>query len=141
MTIKFVTKTGKRVETQNVDILFEAARSGEITPSTVVEVNGRPVWAGKIKNLFPPGTEVPAGEPPALPPAPADALPESIKTAFKILYVFLYISAVCGILYALFVAAVVPPVGIGIAVSSIIWSVGSYQFLRVLEYIATKISE
>lgn len=144
MTIIFTTLDGERVETQNVDRLFEAAREGKIAPTTVVEVDGKRVWAGKIKKLFPPRTPVPAGDQSPEPVAPPDSeeeLPEQVKTAFGILYVFIYISAICGILYATLVGVAVPAIGFGVAISSIIWTVASYQFLRILEYIATKISK
>lgn len=51
MTIKFTTTDGRTVETTDKNVLFETARKGEITPETLVEVNGKTYLAKKIKEL------------------------------------------------------------------------------------------
>lgn len=145
MTIIFTTLDGKRVETQNVDRLFEAAREGKIAPTTVIEVDGKRVLAGKIKKLFPPGTPVPAGDPPAVPlPEPAttgDEPPKSVKMAISFLFALIYINAICGIAYGLFVGSAIPAIGIGVIIGTIFGSAVGFAHLHILEYIATKISK
>lgn len=51
MTIIFITLAGERVETSDVKELKRRAANGEITPDTIVNVDGMPYLANKIKGL------------------------------------------------------------------------------------------
>ena len=51
MTIIFITLAGERVETSDVQEVKRRAANGEITPNTIINVNGTPHLANKIKGL------------------------------------------------------------------------------------------
>lgn len=67
MTIIFITLAGERVETSDVKELKRRAANGEITPDTIINVDGTPHLANKIKGLVfgTPANETP--EPPSVP--------------------------------------------------------------------------
>lgn len=72
MTIIFITVDGERVETSDVKELKRRAANGEITPDTIINVDGTPHLANKIKGLVfgTPANETPV--PPSVPPEMAD---------------------------------------------------------------------
>ncbi|MBR4835219.1 MAG: hypothetical protein IKU86_12955 [Thermoguttaceae bacterium] len=69
MTIIFITLAGERVETSDVKELKRRAANGEITPDTIVNVDGTPHSANKIKGLVF-GTS--ANETPSAPSVPPE---------------------------------------------------------------------
>lgn len=92
MTIIFKTRDGKHVDTTDKNVLIEAAKNGEITPDTVVTIDGMGIEARRIKGLVF-GAPAPAPEPAPIPaPAPApstakkataaDPLPKPVCEAF-----------------------------------------------------------
>lgn len=98
MTIKFTTTDGRTVETTDKNVLFEAARKGEIIPETMVDIDGRIGVAGQIK-----GMEFGAAKAttaPATPETREDALPPKTKKALdglrNIAYAIGYVSAIIG---------------------------------------------
>lgn len=72
MTIIFITLAGERVETSDVKELKRRAANGEITPDTMLNVDGTPHLANKIKGLVfgTPANETPST--PSVPPEVAD---------------------------------------------------------------------
>lgn len=92
MTIIFKTRDGRTVETTDKNVLIAAAKNGEISPDTVVTIDGAGINAGRIKELVfgDPPPAAPANPPkpePAPAPKPAekknaDLLPKPIRAAF-----------------------------------------------------------
>ena len=79
MTIIFKTRDGRTVETTDKNVLFAAAKNGEIGPDTVVTIDGAGIEARRIKGLVF-GAPAPAPEPPKpTPPAPAPKPAEKEK--------------------------------------------------------------
>lgn len=154
MIILFTKLNGEHVNTTDKIVLIEAAKNGEITPDTVVTIDGMGIEARRIKGLVF-GAPAPAPEPPK-PAAPAPApepeptqpgkLPESVADAFSGLSGLAYISG------GLLLLAGVPAIGLGLEsgniisiVTGAIVSVGGIAqiiavswALNILEYIAKK---
>lgn len=155
MTIIFKTRDGRTVETTDKNVLIAAAKNGEITPDTVVTIDGAGINAGRIKELVfgdpPPATPV---NPPKPEPAPSPKpeptqpgkLPDAVANAFSGLSGLAYISGV------LLLIAGLPAIGLGLESGNIISIVtgaivsagGMAQIiavswmLTILEYIAKK---
>lgn len=94
MTIKFTTTDGRTVETTDKNVLFEAARKGEITPETVFECNGQTMRASQIKGMEFGTAKTSTQE------LRKDALPLKTKKALdglrNIAYAIGYVSAIVG---------------------------------------------
>lgn len=69
MTIIFITLAGERVETSDVKEVKRRAANGEITPDTIINVDGTPHLANKIKGLV---FGTPANETSSTPSVPSD---------------------------------------------------------------------
>lgn len=129
MTIRFVTLDGEQVETHSVERLFEAANEGKITPTTIIEVDGKRVPAGKIKNLFPNLDALIAGESEA----------NKIQTAAWILFAFIIIDATGWIAYGAYLASELPQAGLTVIARTIFKSAGLLTFWYIFKHMATKI--
>lgn len=69
MTIIFITLAGERVETSDVKELKRRAANGEITPDTIINVDGTPHLASRVKGIV---FGTPANETSATPSVPSD---------------------------------------------------------------------
>jgi hypothetical protein len=155
MTIIFKTRDGRTVETTDKKVLIAAAKNGEISPDTVITIDGAGINAGRIKELVF-GAPAPAPKPDPTPaPAPAkkapaaDPLPKPIRAAFDWLTnagvllwwlaAFIWVLAGCAFLANDFV---------GVAVSSFV-AAGCCIYnafflsniLKILEYIAVNVTK
>lgn len=158
MIILFTKLNGEHVNTTDKNVLIEAAKNGEITPDTVVTIDGMGIEARRIKGLVF-GTPAPAPEPPKpAGPAPApkpaekknaDPLPKPIRAAFEWLTnagvllwwlaAFVWVLAGCAFMANDF---------IGVAVSSFV-AAGCCIYnafflaniLKILEYIAVNVTK
>lgn len=74
MTIIFITLAGEQVETSDVKELKRRAANGEITPDTIINVDGTPHLASKIKGLVfgTPANETPSSASASVPPEVAE---------------------------------------------------------------------
>lgn len=159
MTIIFKTRDGKHVDTTDKNVLIEAAKNGEITPDTVVTIDGMGIEARRIKGLVF-GTPAPAPEPTPIPaPAPApstaknataaDPLPKPVRAAFEWLtnagVLLWWLTAfIWGLAGCAFLANDV----IGMAISSFV-AAGCCIYnafflaniLKILEYIAVNVTK
>ena len=70
MTIIFITLAGERIETSDVQEVRRRAANGEITPDTIINVDGTPHLASRVKGIVF-GTS--ANETPSTPSVPPEA--------------------------------------------------------------------
>ena len=161
MTIKFTMTDGRTIETTDKNVLFEAARNGEITPDTVFECNGQTMRASQIKGMeF--GTSK-ATTAPATPEIQKNVLPEKIILALDHLrglsFACAGLAAVAGALlffksfggeeqYIKYVGHVKTPAnpvgigtGVGMMIGAVISGYMSHCFFDILEYIAKAVTK
>lgn len=161
MTIKFTTTDGRTVETTEKNVLFEAAKNGEITPETMVDIDGRIGVAGQIKGMefgAPKATTAPASPEPQ-----KNVLPEKIAHALEMLRGVAFVVAGLGCLagitiivnnlggderYVPYVGDVKTPanpvgigVGVGVMLGAVINAYASNLLLDVFEYIAKAVTK
>lgn len=161
MTIKFTTTDGRTVETADKNVLFEAAKNGEITPETMVDIDGRIGVAGQIKGMEFGAPK--AAKAPATPEPQKNVLPEKIAHAFEMLrglsFACAGLAAVAGALlflkslggeeqYVRYVGHVKTPAnpigigtGVGMMIGAVISGYMSHCFFDILEYIAKAVTK
>ena len=142
MMIKFTTTDGRTIETTDKNVLFEAARKGEITPDTVFECNGQTMRASQIAGMeF--GTASSATE------SATPKLPRRIVATISNLRGLIYLIATLNIIGAIFMlgsAAMYESlalliVSIGIIAGAIIGACMSMCIVDILEYISENVAK
>ncbi len=138
MTIKFKTVDGRTVETTDKAVFFTAARNGEITPDTIIEVDGRPIKAGQVMGVvFNESSATP--EPTA---STDETTPDKILSSIEILRGVVFAVAGICVLAGFLIIAIGHNYffGVGMIIGSAVNAYATNLFLDILAYIVKNVT-